>query len=78
MFFNVKEVDIYEDDIPTKKETEISSTWFQLKHEYSGRKKSFGCKKIKGKKKIISIGHKFVVFFFYYKEKMPYEIFGIT
>ena len=27
MFFNVEEVDINEDDIPTKKETEIKSSW---------------------------------------------------
>lgn len=49
----------YEDDIPTKKETESESSRFQKKNEYSRRKKSIGCKKIKRKKEIISIGHNF-------------------
>lgn len=38
----------YEDDIPTKKETESESSRFQKQNEYSRRKKSIGCKKIKG------------------------------
>lgn len=52
----------YEDDIPTKKETESESSRFQKQNEHSRRKKSIGCKKIKRKKKIISLGHNFVVF----------------
>jgi hypothetical protein len=47
MFFNVEEVDKDEDDIPTKKETESQSAWLQKQNEYSRRKKSIGCEKIK-------------------------------
>ena len=54
----------YEDDIPTKKETESESSRFQKQNEHSRRKKSIGCKKIKRKKKIISIGHNFCGLFF--------------
>ena len=43
MFFNVEEVDNDEDDIPTKKETEIKSSWLQKQNEHSKRKKSFSC-----------------------------------
>ena len=34
-----------------------SKAWLQSETEYSGRKKGFSCKKVKRKKKIISIGH---------------------
>ena len=37
----------YEDDIPTKKETESESSRIQKQNEYCRRKKSIGCKKIK-------------------------------
>lgn len=39
-----KEVDINENDIPAKKETESKSSWFQIKNEHSRWKKST-CKK---------------------------------
>lgn len=55
----------YEDDIPTKKETESESSRFQKQNEHSRRKKSIGCKKIKRKKEIISIGHSFCGLFFF-------------
>lgn len=51
-----------EDDIPTKKETEGEGSRFQTENENCRRKKGIGCKKIKRKKKIISIGHIYVVF----------------
>lgn len=62
MFFNVEEVGNNEDDIPTKKETESESSRFQTENENCRRKKGIGCKKIKRKKEIISIGHIIVVF----------------
>ena len=40
-----KEVDIYENDIPAKKETESKGSWFQIQNEHSRRKKSSCCKK---------------------------------
>lgn len=55
---------MHENDLSTKKETESKSSWFQIKNEYSRRKKSIGCKKIKRKKKIISLGHKDCGLFF--------------
>ena len=36
---------------------EIKSAWFPEKNENSRRKKSIGCKEIKRKKEVISIGH---------------------
>jgi hypothetical protein len=62
MFFNVEEVDEDEDDISAEEEAEIQGSWIQKENEHSWRKKSIGCEKIKRKKKIISIGHNFVVF----------------
>ena len=62
VFFKSEEVDRYENDISAKKETQEKSSRFQKKNEYSKWKKSIGCKKIKRKKKIVSLGHIFVVF----------------
>ena len=53
----------YEDDIPTKKETESESSRFQKQNEHSRRKKSFSCQKSKRKKSIVSIGRRYVAFF---------------
>ena len=55
----------YEDDIPTKKETESESSRFQKQNEHSRRKKSIGCKKIKRQKEIVSLGHILCGLFFY-------------
>ncbi len=57
MFYSAEEVDTHEDDISTKKEIKIQGSWFQSKNEYKRWKKSFSCKKIKRKKKIISVDH---------------------
>lgn len=62
MFFSIEEVEFYENDLSTKKKTEIKSTWFQKKDEYGWRKKSIGSQKTERKKKIISIGHNLVLF----------------
>lgn len=51
-----------EDDIPTKKETAGEGSRFQTENENCRRKKSIGCKEIKRKKEIVSIGHIYVVF----------------
>ena len=55
----------YEDDIPTKKETESKGAWFQKKNEHGRRKKGIGCEKVKRKKEIISLGHIECGLFFY-------------
>ena len=47
----------YEDDISAEKEIQIQGSRIPGKNEHSRRKKSIGCKKIKRKKKIISVGH---------------------
>lgn len=52
----------YEDDIPTKKETESESSRFQKQNEHSRRKKSISCQKSKRKKTVISLGRNFVAF----------------
>ena len=57
-----KEVDIYENDIPTKEKTESKSSWFQIKNEHSRWKKSTCCKKSKRKKEIVSLGRRYVAF----------------
>lgn len=45
----------YENDISAKEEIQSESSRIPRKNEYKGWKKSFSCKKIKRKKKIISI-----------------------
>lgn len=55
--FYGKETSYYEDDISAKEKTEIKGSWFQKKNEHSEWKKSFGRKKSKGKKEIVSVGH---------------------
>lgn len=52
----------YEDDIPTKKETESESSRFQKQNEHSRRKKSISCQKSKRKKTVISLGRIYVAF----------------
>ena len=67
MFFNAEEVDNHENDISAQKKVKIQSSWISGKNEQQRRKKSISCKKIKRKKKIVSLGHKFVVFSSIYK-----------
>ncbi len=57
-----KEVPCYENDISAEKEIKSESSWIQSKNEYTRRKKSPGCKKIKRKKEIVSLGRNFVAF----------------
>ena len=47
----------YEDDISAQEEVKSKSSWIPCQNEHQRRKKSIGCKKIKRKKKIISLGH---------------------
>ena len=54
----------YENDISAQEEIQIQGSRLQSQNEYGWRKKSIGFQKSKGKKSIISIGHKFVVFSF--------------
>ena len=58
----------YEDDISAEKEKESESSWIQKKNEHSRRKKSIGCKEIKRKKEIISLGHIICGLFFFFAE----------
>lgn len=62
VFFEAEEVYGYENDISAEEKAEIKSSWFSEKNENSRRKKGIGCKKIKRKKKIVSLGHRFVTF----------------
>jgi hypothetical protein len=55
-------VPYHEDDISAKEKTKSQGSWIQKQNEYSGRKKGFGFQKIKGKKKIISLDRRNVVF----------------
>ena len=65
MFFNIGGGYQDEDDISAEEMLQKESAWLQKKNEYSRRKKSIGCKKIKRKKEIISIGHSFCGLFFF-------------
>lgn len=65
--YNIREVDINEDDIPAKEETEIKSSWLQSKNENRRRKKSTRKQKSKRKKGIISLGRMYCDLFFYNK-----------
>lgn len=58
MFFNAEEVDTHENDISAKKKIKIQGSRIQEENEQQRWKKSFSCKEIKRKKKIISLGHK--------------------
>ena len=62
VFFKAEEVYRYENDISAEEKAKIKSAWFSEKNENSRRKKGIGCKKIKRKKKIVSLGHIFVTF----------------
>jgi hypothetical protein len=52
----------YENDISAQKAFQSKGPRFQSKDEYTGRKKSSGSQKIKGKKEIISVGRIYVAF----------------
>ena len=52
----------YENDISAKEAFQSESSWFQSENEYTGRKKGFSSQKVKRKKKIISVGRKYVAF----------------
>jgi len=41
----IREVPLYEDDIPAKKKIQIKGSWLQSQNEHCERKKSTGCKK---------------------------------
>lgn len=53
-----------ENDISAKETFQSESSWIQSKNEHGRRKKSFGRKKSKRKKEIISLGHMFCGLFF--------------
>lgn len=55
----------YEDDIPTKKETESESSRFQKQNEHSRQEEKYWLlEELKGRKKLSAYGHIFVVFSF--------------
>ncbi len=53
------EVILNEDDISTEKKAKSQGSWLSEKNEYKRWKKGTGSQKIKGKKRVISIGHSF-------------------
>ena len=57
-----KEVDIDEDDVPAKEETEIQGSWIQIQNEHQRWKKSTCKQKSERKKSIISVGRIYVAF----------------
>ena len=62
ILYKLKEVDINENDIPTKEKIQSESSWIQSKNEYCWWKKSFSSQKSKRKKSIISLGRIYVAF----------------
>ena len=52
-----------ENDISAQEEIQSARSWIQSQNEYGWRKKSISSKKIKRKKKIVSVGRIYVAFF---------------
>lgn len=73
----MKEVEQHENDIPAKEEIQIKSSWIQKENEYCRRKKSYRCKKSKGKKEIVSLGRSNVAFSSTRIQEILYDFFRI-